>query len=412
MKIQKSRFTCLRDGLAIRGFEYRPEGERLPIAIVSQGFMSGHIEADVWAKRFAQKGYAAYSFDFNGGAIRCASDGKSVDMSVLTEVEDLKAVISYVSALRYTDNSNLTLVGCSQGGLVSALTAAQLKERVHHLILLYPALHIPDAVRSGKLMMNVQFDPENVPEQLAIGPMKIGRVYLEDALSLSPYEQIREYRGPVMILHGTADTAVNVAYAKEGYVTYTCGNVPEKVVKEPLGDKEIFAPLPKLPEGVKPKKQVQLKLLPGVGHGFAPRHVDEVMEEIFRFLEGFREVLTIDVKLTGHTMERKWAKVQLELPFEGVADGPYFQGEIQPGAKDVQHFCGLKAVSKCADYEIVGTDYTGESCKVHIINRDNGQGWKPEVTTDSKALSFLNGADLTAVLDNRKSGPIVRIYGR
>lgn len=34
------------------------------------------------------------------------SDGKTTDMSVLTEVEDLIAVIEYVSSLEYTDESN------------------------------------------------------------------------------------------------------------------------------------------------------------------------------------------------------------------------------------------------------------------------------------------------------------------
>ena len=38
--INKAKFSCLRDGSTIRGYEYRPQGERLPIAIVSHGFMA------------------------------------------------------------------------------------------------------------------------------------------------------------------------------------------------------------------------------------------------------------------------------------------------------------------------------------------------------------------------------------
>ena len=33
-------FECQRDGLAIRGTEYRPQGENLPVAIVCHGFMA------------------------------------------------------------------------------------------------------------------------------------------------------------------------------------------------------------------------------------------------------------------------------------------------------------------------------------------------------------------------------------
>ena len=35
--VTESSFSCVRDGLTIRGTEYRPEGENLPIAIVSHG---------------------------------------------------------------------------------------------------------------------------------------------------------------------------------------------------------------------------------------------------------------------------------------------------------------------------------------------------------------------------------------
>ena len=38
----------------------------------------------------------SYCFDFNGGCvIKGKSDGKTTEMSVLTEVKDLEAVITY-----------------------------------------------------------------------------------------------------------------------------------------------------------------------------------------------------------------------------------------------------------------------------------------------------------------------------
>ena len=57
-------------------------------------------------------------------------------------------------------------------------------------------------------------------------------------------------------------------------------------------------------------------------------------------------------------------------------------------------------------------DYTNVPCKVHIINTNSGMEWKPQVSTDSKALAFLNGADCTAYLQGHKSGLIVRIYAK
>lgn len=37
--ITRSFFECQRNGMTIRGTEYRPTGENLPIAIVCHGFM-------------------------------------------------------------------------------------------------------------------------------------------------------------------------------------------------------------------------------------------------------------------------------------------------------------------------------------------------------------------------------------
>ncbi|MBQ8621678.1 MAG: hypothetical protein IJ422_05130 [Oscillospiraceae bacterium] len=38
----ETTFECKRGDLTIRGTEYRPEGENLPVAIVSHGFMAWH----------------------------------------------------------------------------------------------------------------------------------------------------------------------------------------------------------------------------------------------------------------------------------------------------------------------------------------------------------------------------------
>lgn len=67
-------FSCQRDGLTLRGTEYRPEGDNLPIAIVCHGFMANQRTVQHYAKMLAGLGYAAYCFDFSGG---CVMLGKS-----------------------------------------------------------------------------------------------------------------------------------------------------------------------------------------------------------------------------------------------------------------------------------------------------------------------------------------------
>lgn len=380
-KIVKMTFSCERDGLTIRGTQYRPAwGKDFPIAIVSHGFMANQQSVVHYAKRLAKWGFAAFCFDFNGGCIKGKSDGKTTDMSVLTEKEDLKAVIAYARSLDYVDQKRLVLMGCSQGGFVSALTAAELQDQVSELILFYPALCIPDDARKGHMMF-AKFDPQNIPQVVPCGPMKLGKVYPQAVMEMDPFKEISIYRGPVLLVHGTADKIVDAAYAKRAREAYE-------------------------------EKQCTLQMIEGGTHGFKKKADNAAMFGMKQFLQGKREVLTVDVHLTGRQMlEKGWGNT-VSLSFEGICDGPYFKGTILPGAADVQRRNGLKAVEFTADYQLAGKDYTGANCKVHVVNRYDGKRWVPRVTTDSAALEFLNHAKCEAFLEQRKQGPVVRIYAR
>ncbi len=233
--VTESKFKCVRDGLTIGGTEYRPAGENLPIAICSHGFMANQESVRQYARLLATLGYAAYCYDFNGGSVgRSASQGKTTDMSVLTEVKDLEAVIAYARSRSYTSDSVL-LMGASQGGFVSALTAAKPENQIEKLILFYPAFCIPDDARAGKMMFS-KFDPNNIPEIIKCGPMKLGRCYAADVIGMKEFELIQGYHGPVLIVHGTDDKIVNISYAHKANDAYlaACGdaNVTFKIIPE------------------------------------------------------------------------------------------------------------------------------------------------------------------------------------
>lgn len=261
-EISEKNFECQRDGLTIRGTEYRPVGENLPIAIVSHGFMAFQDTVRHYAKLFAELGFVSYCFDFCGGSvIKGKSDGKTTEMSVLTEVKDLEVVIEYAKSLPYTNACNVTLMGCSQGGFVSALVAAKQKEKIAKLVLFYPALCIPDDARAGKMMF-AKFDPNNIPEIVNCGPMKLGRCYVADVISMDPYAEIREYPGKVLIVHGTKDKIVKWDYAKRAYQNYLKNNSA----------------------GLAPEQGVTLRLIEDGAHGFSKKHDKMAMEEIKKFV--------------------------------------------------------------------------------------------------------------------------------
>lgn len=241
-KIKETTFSCQREGLTIRGTEYLPEGSNLPIAIVCHGFMAFQDTVRQYAKALAQSGYAAYCFDFCGGSVmKGKSEGKTNEMSVLTEVKDLEAVISYTRSRTYTDSSNILLMGCSQGGFVSALTAAKLKDTISRLVLFYPAFCIPDDARAGKMMF-AKFDPKDIPDIIQCGPMKLGRCYVEDVINMNPYDEIKAFQGDVLIVHGTNDSIVGMKYIDEAYRTYQQENIGNNIsLKIIQGGKHMFS---------------------------------------------------------------------------------------------------------------------------------------------------------------------------
>ena len=219
--VEREDFSCERDGLTIKGTVFLPKGKtNCPIAVISHGFMANQMFSQIHAQNLAKMGYAAFCFDFCGGTLVGSSDGDSTDMSVLTEAEDLKAVIEFAKEQSYTDENELVLLGCSQGGFVSAIVAAEMKEEVDALILLYPALCIPDDARSGEMMF-AKFDPQNVPETFWCGPMKLGRRYVTDVIEMDPYEIIHQYTGKVLIIHGNQDKTVDISYALRAVETYS-----------------------------------------------------------------------------------------------------------------------------------------------------------------------------------------------
>src|SRR5690606_10186570 len=171
-----SDFFCQREGLTIRGRQYLPRlqgADPLPAVILSHGFVGNYVSGAEYARAFAAAGYAAFPFNFCGGAPIGESDdviseGRSVDLAPRTQVADLLTVTDYVRGLDAVNNDDLTLVGMSQGGFITALTAAQQPELFARIVLIYPALCIPDHARTGRLG-GASYSIDDVPAESSKG---------------------------------------------------------------------------------------------------------------------------------------------------------------------------------------------------------------------------------------------------
>lgn len=212
------KFKCKNDrGLTVRGTIYGKTNKKKPVVVLCHGFMANQSMCKTYAKLLEDLGYIAITIDFCGGGLLVKSDGKHADMTVYTEKEDLLSVVKYLQKQKYT--KSISLLGCSQGGFVSMLVAKEIPEQIEKLIVLYPALCIPDDARSGKMMF-FKFDPENIPDVLGRFPMTIGGDYARVVVDQDYRDMIGGYDGPVLYLHGTKDKIVDLSYAREAHELY------------------------------------------------------------------------------------------------------------------------------------------------------------------------------------------------
>ena len=212
-------FEIPSQGCLLRGFILLPQQTgKFPTVIVSHGFANSTRDTERFARIFVEQGFAALYYDFcmSGSG---NSTGDSTKMSALTERTDVINVVKYAKTLDFVDSDRITLVGCSQGGFVSALAAVADPNEVKSLIMYFPALCIPDDARRGQ-MIDAKFDPNNVPETFKCLFVTLGKAYALDVMKMDTNEAICSFEKPVLIVHGKEDRLVNIDYARKAAKGY------------------------------------------------------------------------------------------------------------------------------------------------------------------------------------------------
>lgn len=241
-----------RAGNRIYGAVYIPQdaGEQMPAVIFSHGFGENYQVGTQYAKALAEKGYVVYCFDFCGGSPGSRSDGSTLEMSIFTEQADLESVITMLISLDYVDKNNIFLIGTSQGGAVSAITAAALQEEIRGAILLYPAFCLVDQTKERFASV------DDIPDTYFSLWMTIGRAYAENLLGYDIYEAISGYEKDVLILHGDADSIVPLSYSEKALDIYS---------------------------------SARLEVFPGAGHGFYGEDAQRAINLVLEYLESHRD---------------------------------------------------------------------------------------------------------------------------
>ena len=138
------------------------------------------------------------------------------------------------------------MLGASHGGLVSAITAAENKDIIKGMILLYPAFHIPD------IIMNQFWNADEIPETFGFSGVTLGRGYAEEMMNYDVYGHIAAYDKDVLILHGDTDYIVPIAYSERALDFYP---------------------------------SAELKVISGSGHGFDWKDYGKAVDYITEYLE-------------------------------------------------------------------------------------------------------------------------------
>lgn len=249
-----------RDGLNIYGKLYIPKSceGKMPAVILSH---SANLNADsmnLYAAGFAERGYIAYAFDFCGSGSMSRSEGSMDDMPLFSEIEDLEAALSTISAMDSVDADHIYLFGTSQGGLVTALAAEDCRENVRGVILLYPAFNIPELVAMA--------------EGWSLSGIFGGgysQAFSDTLKDYDVYTHIGNFSKQVLIIHGTSDFIVNKSYSEKAAERY--------------GD-------------------CTLKIIDGAGHGFNKENYSiggSCDDKVWEFIDDFLSVPVLKAQPSG-----------------------------------------------------------------------------------------------------------------
>lgn len=214
--VQEELVIKQENGQEIYGVISKPDNKgKHGVAIVSHGFNGTHHSGKDYFATLNDMGYAVYTFDFPCGSVNSRSDNNTMNMSISDEKNALMDIVAYFQKQKDVDKNKIVLIGESQGGLVSALAAAELKRQISDLILIYPALCIPDNWNSRYPKV------EDIPEISEIWGVRLGKKFMLDIRHMQPYETIGRYRGRVLIIHGTDDMVVPLEYSTRAAQTYS-----------------------------------------------------------------------------------------------------------------------------------------------------------------------------------------------
>ncbi|HUU34293.1 MAG TPA: dienelactone hydrolase family protein [Vicinamibacterales bacterium] len=228
------------DGVTVGGILFRPDlADPRPAVIVLHGWQpagtNGAALVASRAERYAADGYVALALSLRGWPPSGGSDDCG-----LRQPDDVAAAAAWLRALPGVAADRIGLVGFSQGGQVALLTAAR-DPRIRAVAAYFP---VTDVARWKATTANVDI------------PAYITAVCEPGGADLrSPVQRAVTIAGPVLLVHGDADTRVPTEQSRLMAAALTAAG-----------------------------RAVDLLIVPGAQHGFTAAEESTVQPVVDRFL--------------------------------------------------------------------------------------------------------------------------------
>ena len=451
------RFTVDNDGIKIQGIAYLPANstdpnqvKKSPAIIMSHGYLSNLHNFEYFATQFAMIGYNVFTFNFCCGSDETdpelMSDGTTTNLCIEGEISDLLAVYNYVSTRDYVKSDEIILWGESQGAFVSGLSAARLQEKISKLVMIFPAVCIPDHARRGTLG-GANYDPKNPPELIYTERAMLSKVFVDDVKDMDAYSELAKYKGETLLIQGTCDSIVVPEYQ---YIVKKEFDMTDNIENENA-------------QITNANHRLKLQMVRGMDHYTGGEHKEALKDSIRYFIEGKEEIFSFRIIVTNVVVtDDSGSILSQDVHFTGYCESDLFTGAIIQGVdhqKYIQNIKNNNQNSNCnkiniqelthtekiinqeptdkvelniqeltdtvepdnknesasciemrAEYTFSGVDADGNPCKLNVCNIKRDGEWRPTIKTDSKALSWINDAKLYAIVEPGTKGPTIRIY--
>ena len=190
----------------------------VPLCIIIHGFTGNKEERHLLAvsDMMNEIGMATLRVDMYGHG---KSDGVFKNHTLYKWLNNAMAVIDY--ARKLPGISRIYLCGHSQGGLTVAMVGAMKRDQISGIIPMSPALMIPEQARAGNIL-GLEVDlHDGLDEYTSKDGWTLNSNYVRVARTIYPEEEMKHYKGPVLIVHGEADQTVPIDLVRESSKCYS-----------------------------------------------------------------------------------------------------------------------------------------------------------------------------------------------